>query len=100
LPLLVLLIFFLVKYVQTEPIQRLMDRMKLRLWIIGPLFKRLSIARFARALGSLSNSGVPILQALEVISGTMGNYMMENVVKEALSDLREGEPITEALRKS
>ncbi|MDQ2749893.1 MAG: type II secretion system F family protein [Pseudonocardiales bacterium] len=61
------------------------DRIKLRLPVFGPLFKKLAISRWARNLGTLLGVGVPILQALEIVGGTSGNAM----VTAAMDDVRE-----------
>jgi type IV pilus assembly protein PilC len=61
------------------------DKIKLRLPVFGPLFKKLAISRWARTLGTLLAVGVPILQALEIVGGTAGNA----VVTEAMDDVRD-----------
>jgi len=76
------------------------DMLKLNSPVFGRLLQRLSIARFARTLSTLYASGVPILKAMEIVSGTTGNRVMENVVTGVVRNLKEGETITAPLRRS
>lgn len=87
-------------YLRKESAQLALDFLKLNMFILGPLFRRLAIAHFARALGSLYSSGVTILGAMNVIAGTMGNRVLESVVLDVYRGLQEGETITEPLRRS
>lgn len=76
------------------------DRLKLRLYAVGPLIRQVAVARFARTLSTLYGSGVPIIQSLELVSSTMGNRVMEAVVKRAIVAVKEGESLTPSLRRS
>lgn len=87
-------------YLRKESAQFSLDSLKLKMFILGPLFRRLAIAHFARALGSLYSSGVTIIGAMNVIAGTMGNRVLESVVLDLYRGLQEGETITEPLRRS
>jgi type IV pilus assembly protein PilC len=68
--------------------------------LVGPLVQRLAIARFARTLGTLYSSGVPIVQSLELVASSTGNRVMEEVVRQAVQAVQEGEPLVVALRES
>ncbi len=76
------------------------DRIKLKLPVFGPLTLKVALARFSRTLGTLLVSGVPILQALETVAGTVDNVIMSDAIMEARARIREGERIGEPLIKS
>lgn len=100
LPTLIVVALILLRLSRTPGGQLFVDNMKLNGVIIGPLFRRLAIARFARSLSSLYLSGVPILKALELTATSMGNAVMEAMVLHSLQKVREGESITAPLRRS
>lgn len=66
------------------------DRFFLRLPVLGELWRKIIISRFARTLGTLLHGGVPILQALEVVRGVMGNVVMEQGVAAAQESIGQG----------
>ena len=76
------------------------DGVKLRVPLIGPLLQKVAVARFARTLGTLSRSGVPILTSLEIVAKTVGNKLLERAALAARSSIREGANIADPLAKS
>lgn len=76
-----------------------LDSLKLKLPVLGRLFHWIALSRFARTLATLSNSGVPILEALDLTGKASGNKVVEKATNEAKESLREGESITQPLRK-
>jgi len=82
--------FLLVKYKRTEMGQFKFDRFKFALPVFGELFKKISISRFSRTLGVLMHSGVPILNALEIVAKTAGNKVVEYAVEEAATEIKRG----------
>jgi len=78
----------------------LIDRVKLRLWLLGPLIRFVAVARFARTLATMLLSGVPMLTALEISKRVLGNTLLEKVVEEARDAIREGESISAPLKRS
>jgi general secretion pathway protein F len=72
------------------------------LWspIFGSLAMMIAISRFAKTLSTLLASGVPVLTAMDITKGVLGNVVLENVITEASSSIREGESIAEPLRAS
>ncbi len=76
------------------------DRLKLRILLIGPLLQKVAVARFARTLGTLSRSGVPILTSLEIVAKTVGNKLLEQAALAARSSIREGANIADPLANS
>jgi type IV pilus assembly protein PilC len=100
IPGLILLFYLFKKYYQTENGKTLIDRLLLKLPVFGPLFKKISVARFSRTLGTLVSSGVPILDGLTIVSKTSGNKTVETAIINARSSIREGETIAEPLGRS
>jgi len=87
------------RFKRTERGQDLWDRMKLKLPIFGPLFQKSALARFARVLGVLNRSGVPILQSLDVVSETVNNSLMSSAIKDVQEAVKQGESLTKPLAK-
>jgi type IV pilus assembly protein PilC len=80
--------------------RRFIDRMKLRLPIVGPLVRKIVVARFARTFGTLIASGVPILEALDICQHTAGNSVMEEALQKVRDSISEGGTIAEPLGES
>jgi general secretion pathway protein F len=76
------------------------DRLKLRMWLIGPLVRFIAVARFARTLATMLAAGVPVLNALEIVKKVLNNTVLEKVVEEARDAIREGESIAAPLKRS
>ncbi len=76
------------------------DKLKLRLPLIGPLTRYVAVARFARTLSTMLAAGVPVLQALEIVKRVLNNVVLEKVVEEARDAIREGESIAAPLKRS
>lgn len=68
--------------------------------VFGPLLRKVVVAKFSRTLATLVKSGVPILNALDIVGKTSGNMVVEGAVNNARISIREGEPISEPLSKS
>jgi type IV pilus assembly protein PilC len=94
-----LMIFALRRYKKTERGRAQWDRLMLKLPVFGPLFLKSALARFARTLGVLNGSGVPILQSLEVVSETVGNTMIRRAVEDIQESVKGGESISRPLSK-
>ena len=77
-----------------------LDKLALFFPIIGPVVEKVSIARFARTLGTLINSGVPILQALNIVKDTSGNTVVAQAVQDVHDSVKEGETIVAPLEAS
>jgi type IV pilus assembly protein PilC len=76
------------------------DRLLLHVPILGTVVRKSSIARFARTLGTLTASGVPILEGLEITARTSGNKVVEHAVLASRVSIAGGDTISEPLRKS
>ena len=88
------------RWARTARGRGLLDRAKLRLWLIGPLVRFVASARFARTLATMLSAGVPVLTALEITKKVLNNTVLEKVVEEARDAIREGESIAATLKKS
>jgi general secretion pathway protein F len=84
----------------TKSGRALMDRVKLRLWLVGPLVRYIGVARFSRTLATMLAAGVPVLTALEIVKKVLNNVVLEKVVDEARDAIREGESIAAPLKRS
>jgi general secretion pathway protein F len=76
------------------------DRLLLRLWLVGHVVRYVAVARFARTLATMLASGVPLLTALEIVKKVLDNVVLEKVIEEARDAIREGESIATTLKKS
>jgi general secretion pathway protein F len=76
------------------------DAILLKLPVIGDLARKLAIARFARTLSTMLASGVQLLAALDIVRALLGNAVLEKVVGTARDNIREGEGIAPALKRS
>ena len=73
------------------------DRIKLNAPLVGPIIKKSVISRFCRTLGTLLQSGVPILEALAIVKNATGNEVVSNAIGTVHDSIREGESIAEPL---
>lgn len=80
--------------------RRVADKIKLKVPVFGPLHHKVCLARFSRTMGTLLTSGVPILQALETVAGTVGNSILADAVLDARARIREGDRIGDPLEES
>lgn len=87
-------------FVSTRFGRRVADRVKLKIPVFGKLHHKICMARFSRTMGTLLTSGVPILQAMETVAGTVGNTIMADAVLEARARIREGDRIGDPLEES
>jgi type IV pilus assembly protein PilC len=77
-----------------------LDSAKLSFPLFGALVRKVAIARFSRTLGTLITSGVPILQALNIVRETSGNEIISRAVSNVHDSIREGESIAAPLRET
>ena len=95
----VLVVMFLL-FIKTKFGRRLWDKFQLVMPAIGPVISKVAISRFARTLGTLVTSGVPILQALTIVRETAGNVIISNAVVKIHESVKEGETITAPMEGS
>lgn len=92
--------FLFSKYTKTEKGKKWLDRLKLNVPIFGSLMRKVVVGKFTRTLSTLIKSGVPILNALEIVSKTAGNVVVEEAVEQVRVNVKEGEPIADPLARS
>ncbi len=88
------------RFLQTERGAEMTDRLVLRVPAIGELVLKRSVARFCRTLATLLGSGVPILAALAVVQGTVGNRLVARVVEQSRQAVLDGSAMSGPLRSS
>ena len=92
--------FGIQRYYQTEAGRMRIDRLMLRVPVLGDVIRKGAVARFTRTLGTLISSGVPILTGLEITARTAGNRVIQEAIMAARASIREGETISAPLRQS
>ncbi len=92
--------FAIQRYYKTPQGQLVLDRLVLRVPILGPLQRKAAIARFTRTLGTLVSSGVAILDGLEITARTSGNRVVHDAIMESRASIAGGDTISEPLKKS
>jgi len=88
------------KYYATPAGRRLMDRLFLKLPVVGVLIRKVSVAKFTRTLGTMISSGVPIMDGLEIVAKTAGNKIVEEAIYKVRQAISEGKTMAEPLAES
>jgi general secretion pathway protein F len=88
------------KYISSESGRQFWDRLKFRLPVFGRLYREAAVSRFARTFGTLLDSGVPILNALQIVKGTLGNEKISEIIASVREAVRKGRSISEPLKNS
>jgi type II secretory pathway component PulF len=76
-----------------------LDKLKIKIPIIGPLFLKVIMSRFSSSLGTLYKSGLPLLQALDIVSELVGNAFISKQIKELCNGVKEGESLAQSMRE-
>ncbi len=84
-------------YRKTPQGRKRWDGFKLRLPLLGPIFNKIEVSRFARTLGTLLASGVPIMEALQIVRGVVLNRLMHDGLGDVYRDLKQGGSHSQAL---
>ncbi|HEX3214154.1 MAG TPA: type II secretion system F family protein [Actinomycetota bacterium] len=95
----VALVFVFRRWKATDRGRYQVDRFKLKVKVFGPLFHKTALSRFSRTLSTLIRSGVPILQALEIVGETVNNAVISRAVRDVQDSVREGESLATPLAK-
>ncbi len=85
------------KFHRHARVRNVVDPLKLKAPVFGPLFQKISVARFTRNLGTMISSGVPILQALDIVADTTGNVVVGRAVRDVQESVRQGESLARPL---
>ncbi len=87
------------KVKHTPEVRGFVDPLKLKIPVFGDLFAKIALSRFARNLGTMMSSGVPILQALDIVAETTGNSVVGKAVLDVQESVRQGESMTAPLTR-
>jgi type IV pilus assembly protein PilC len=87
-------------YKRYEPFKKAVHITLLKIPVIGPLIRKVAVAKFTRTLGTLISSGVPILDGLEIVARTANNKVIEEAVMKTRDSIREGKTIAEPLAET
>jgi type IV pilus assembly protein PilC len=88
------------KFKATEKGAYIIDGFKLKMPVFGELTRKVALSRFASTFASLTRSGVPILQTMEIVSFATGNKVLGKIILDARAVVERGEPLSTALAKS
>src|SRR5438874_1374255 len=92
-------IFGLRAFMRSKRGKQFADRWKLKLPVFGPLVHKICMSRFARTFAQLIRSGVPILEVLDIVGGSSGNYVIESSIRTVSDDVEKGDNLSVALSK-
>ncbi|MFA5073836.1 MAG: type II secretion system inner membrane protein GspF [Nitrospirota bacterium] len=92
--------YYIRNYIHTPAGKEALDIRLLRLPVFGSLIRMIAVSRFTRTLGTLLQSGVPTLTALDIVKSVVGNSVLARAIQNARENVREGEPIADPLRRS
>lgn len=90
-------VVFWKKFGRHPRVRNVIDPLKLKMPVFGPLFQKLAIARFTRNLGTMVHSGVPILQSLDIVADTTGNVVVARAIRDVQDSVRQGESLARPL---
>jgi general secretion pathway protein F len=96
----VLAAIFIVKWRKTDQGALKFDRFRLRFPVYGTIYKKVSVARFARTLGTLLSSGVPIIESLRIVKTVVQNKVMEIAIENSMTEIMDGSSLAAPLKKS
>jgi general secretion pathway protein F len=93
-------LYILGKLLSTGPGRRVRDRVILKLPVLGDLFRKQAVARWAGTMSTLLASGIPVSQALSVVRGAVGNTALADDVGRLEKEVEEGSSLSESLKRS
>ena len=88
------------KYYATSPGQLVIDRLMLKMPVLGDVLRKSAVSRFTRTLGTMISSGVSILEGLEITAKTSGNRVVQDAIMESRASIAGGDTISAPLKKS
>jgi type IV pilus assembly protein PilC len=97
---LVVFVFFFKRFIATKRGRLIFDASLLKLPLFGPLLKKVAVARFTRTMGTMLSSGVPIIEALGIVSKASGNMVIENALIEVKDRVAEGSQMADPLART
>ena len=87
------------RWINSKEGRKRWDTVKLRMPIFGGLTRKTALARFGRTLSALVRAGVPILESLDIVCDTAGNWVVAEAVRDSAQHVRRGEPISRRLEE-
>ncbi len=93
-------VILVARYHKTHSGRRNLDRLLLRVPVLGKVLQKIAVARFCRTLSTLVSSGVPILEGLEITAKTSGNAIVEDAIMATRRSVEEGRTIAEPLKET
>ena len=91
-------VFALRRYYATEQGRLVIDSLLLKAPILGPVLRKIAVARFCRTLGTLLSAGVPVLESLDITARTSGNAVIERSILEVRKAVEEGKNLADPLK--
>jgi type IV pilus assembly protein PilC len=85
---------------RSRPMRHFLDRMTLKIPIIGPIMQKAAIARYARTLSTMFSAGVPLVEALESVAGATGNIVYELGVLQMRDEVATGQRLQQAMENT
>jgi len=96
----VVFVFAFKRFYSTEKGRVVVDDIMLKLPVFGTLLRKVAVAKFTRTMGTMISSGVPILEALDIVAKTAGNKTIEAAIYKVRSAIREGRTMADPLSES
>ncbi|MEE8483899.1 MAG: type II secretion system F family protein [Nitrospinota bacterium] len=90
--------FGLKKMAEYEKGKHIQDRVMMRMPVMGELMKKIGVSKFTRTMGTLVASGVPIIEALDIVARTAGNKVIEYAIVDTIDDIKQGKGLADPLR--
>ena len=90
-------VFAFRRWINSEDGRKKWDAIKLKLPVFGKLVRKTALARFSRTLSALVRSGVPILESLDIVADTAGNWVVAKAVRDTQTAVKQGEPLSRRL---
>lgn len=92
--------FAIFRFIRTTQGSRLLDKVLLRAPIIGDVVRKVAVARFTRTMGTMLSSGVPILDSLDIVAKSAGNYVVEQGIIFVRNKISEGKTMAQPLAET
>jgi general secretion pathway protein F len=93
-------VFVIRRLIKTPRGEVVWDDVKLRIPILGPVVQRIALARFGRTLGSLLQSGVPLISAIQIVRNIVNNVILADVLDNAVEEIQAGKSLASPLAQS
>lgn len=88
------------RFINTKRGRIVFDRVSLMMPVVGPLIRKVAVAKFSRTLSTMMSSGVPILASLDIVARTAGNKIIEEAINDVRGAIAEGRAIADPLMES